>query len=101
MPDTQDQLAVYGAHCVWWDTIDKTARTPSGLPCCPHCGSVLFQQPLDEWWKGVDKHKDDRVSNYRDFIEWLRGKCFPNIVSAIKEYKLQKGIGGTEKKEDR
>ena len=39
----KDQRVVYGANCTWWDTIDKISKTASGLPCCPRCGSVLFE----------------------------------------------------------
>ena len=80
------EFAVYGANCVWWDTIDKTARTPSGLPCCPHCGSVLFQQPLDKWWADIDKYEANGHPGYRKFVEWWRGKCFPTMEALERAY---------------
>ena len=79
-------LAVYGACCKWWDTIDKTARTESGLPCCPNCGGVLFQLPLDEWWKDVDRYEANGNPGYRKFVEWWQGKCFPTMEVARLKY---------------
>jgi hypothetical protein len=68
------QWAMYSFHCCWWTTfpedLGNTAEilpttgkltikgrngTPntevdfSGLPCCPHCGSVLMQAPLKQF----------------------------------------------------
>lgn len=88
-----EQLIVYGATCVWWDSIDKAATKPgSGLPCCPHCGSVLLQVEEGSWWQGVDTHAE-KESGYREFIEWSRGRCFPTLAVARKAYeRSKKGI---------
>jgi hypothetical protein len=78
-PDTR---IVYGARCTWWDSITEVAKHPSGLPCCPHCRGVLYEMASEaEWWAAVDQFG---LSNpdYRAFIEWLRGRCFPNYESA-------------------
>jgi hypothetical protein len=67
---------VYGATCSWWNSIDKAGRTAGGLPGCPICHGPLYEMGTGEWWAGVD-HKvkvDDPV--YREFIEWLRGRCY-------------------------
>ncbi len=41
-----DQRVVYGVTCTWWDSIDKVV-TARGLPCCPHCNSLLFERPSE------------------------------------------------------
>ncbi len=39
--------AYYAARCCWWTTdpahLGSIDGTADGLPCCPYCGSVLFQ----------------------------------------------------------
>jgi hypothetical protein len=85
-------IIVYGARCTWLDSIDKTGRTPPGpsghrLPCCPHCGSVLFQLPTEaDWWTGVDRYEADGHPGYRAMITWARGKCFANMAAMQRAY---------------
>jgi len=66
-------LIVYGCDCTWWGSIDKAARTeplsPTDyqLPCCPHCGCLLFQIEEDDWWNLVAEHaKEDE-----DYIQFI------------------------------
>lgn len=61
------QWVMYSVHCCWWTTfpedLGSTKNFPRpklnpeyeaalskssfpGLPCCPHCGSMLLQAPL-------------------------------------------------------
>ena len=82
---------VHGAMCVWWDSIDKVATLEDGLPCCPNCHGVLFEVASEEeWMEGVNMH--DMINpGYRDFILWLRGKCFPTIQDAQRAMLIEKG----------
>ena len=91
-----DDRIVYGMRCVWWDGIEKVGRTPPrggiSVPCCPHCGGVLYEMPSPkEWWAGVDKHQAAGHPGYRDFIEWLKGKCFPTVQAAKVAYGQKPG----------
>lgn len=45
------QWAMYGVGCCWWTSFpeDLGAIPISHLPCCPHCGSVLLQAPLEKF----------------------------------------------------
>lgn len=76
----KDERIAYGATCSWWDSIHKVGKSSGSLsiPCCPYCKGVLFEMSNEkEWFRGVDTYA--RVSgkeDYRQFIEWLRGKCF-------------------------
>lgn len=81
---------VYGANCVWWETIDKVATLPGGLPCCPHCRSVLFEIGEHEWAANV-REQDKKQPGYRDLVMWMRGKCFRTFEQAEAAYKTQKG----------
>lgn len=49
--------AIYGARCCWWTSDGAThgGRKPSGLPCCPHCGGVLFQAPLEDFLRSAEQ----------------------------------------------
>lgn len=77
-----DRRVVYGARCSWWETIDKADQLPSprgdGLPCCPHCRSVLYEVPSEAVWLGpaLDQYEAAGRPGYRAMIEWGRGKCF-------------------------
>ena len=96
-PRPADTRIVYGIRCVWWDGIDKVALSPPGesghrIPCCPHCGSPLFEMEDEEiWFAGVDRHQANGHPGYRRFVEWLRGKCFPNAKAAMAAYASETG----------
>ena len=77
---------VYGARCVWWDSIDKVDTLPSGLPCCPFCRGVLFQIDEAEWDADAKEYEDAGHEGYVKFIEWLRGKCFLTQKAAEAAY---------------
>lgn len=83
-----DTRIVYGANCTWWDSIDKVSCVPnSSLPCCPFCGSVLFEVPNeDSFWKGSEEYEKTHP-NYRAMLKWMRGKCFRDMTMAEKTYK--------------
>ena len=82
-----DTRIPYGIRCTWWDSIDKVALTPPGpsghqIPCCPHCGGVLFEVESEaKWFEGVDRHEANGHPGYRAMVEWSRGKCFPNYAA--------------------
>ncbi|MCC8949310.1 hypothetical protein H8A97_30465 [Bradyrhizobium sp. Arg62] len=92
----EDTRIVYGFRCVWWDGIEKVGSKGQGplggLPCCPHCGSPLFEMPSPkEWWDGVERHQANGHPGYRDFIEWLKGRCFPTVQAAKAAYEAKPG----------
>lgn len=90
MKPAADPRIVYGARCTWWDSIASVSTNTSGLPCCPHCGSVLFEVESElVWFTNIEAHvaRSGDV-DYRAFIEWLRGKCFPNHAVARLEFRI-------------
>lgn len=77
------ELIVYGAGCVWWDFISKASKNSHDLPCCPHCGSVLFQMEPKQWRERVEAYQQQtRDLSYKDFIQWLQGRCFKTLKEA-------------------
>lgn len=87
-----DPRIVYGGCCVWWDSIANAGTTPSGLPGCPRCGSPLFEVASAlVWWTNVDSYAErEGDTEYRAFIEWLRGQCFPTVSIARTAFQLER-----------
>jgi hypothetical protein len=85
-----DQRIIYGACCVWWDSIDKVASGEGGLPVCPFCKRPLMEVENEEvWFKGVRAYEADNHPGYYDYIVWLRGKCYPTNEIAWKAYQVE------------
>lgn len=95
----RDTRIVYGVNCVWWDDIGQAGKMPGtdgplgSLPCCPHCHSVLMQVdgPI-QWWNNVAQHEAKGHPGYRAFVEWMKGKCFPDIQTAKAKYEAETGL---------
>jgi hypothetical protein len=109
----ENDLHVYSANCSWHDHITKVGLTEpspqqmayvgSGknktpieigghrLPCCPFCGSILFQLDEKEWWEGAEKH-DKTHPGYLAFLRWSQGKCRKNIRLAALDFQLETGV---------
>lgn len=86
MADTSKTI-VNGAMCTWWGVLgEDNSHTESGLPCCPHCGGVLFQQTEESWWNGVVAYEDAGHPDYGNFIHWIENKCFKTFEDAKKAY---------------
>lgn len=89
-----DTRVVYGMRCTWWGSINEVALKGEnegrfgGLPVSPCCGSPLFEMANEvEWWTAVDTHEAKTGQRgYRQFIEWLRGKCFTTQEEAMKAF---------------
>lgn len=65
----------YGLCGYWTDDWSKLRTVGSGIPCCPECGAVGFQQSADEWWRQVDAYEAAGHSGYRAKVEADKGKC--------------------------
>lgn len=75
----EDGRHVYSATCSWNGSIAKVGSN-GGLPACPHCGSMLFEQSADDWHRGIAEYAEAKADPiYPRFIAWLstRGKCSP------------------------
>jgi hypothetical protein len=83
-------LHVYAAGCAWSGPIEKVGMTgiPVSIPCCPYCGSVLFQMNEDEWWEGAEEFEKEGHPNYVAFLRWKEShdKCWLALEDAAKEY---------------
>ena len=102
----EDPRIVYGARCSWWESIKHVGiNQENGLPVCPHCGSPLLEVENEERWiKGAQNFEDEGMANYVEFIEWVRGKCFPGptgINDAREQFTYATGLMvGESKGED-
>ena len=76
-----DLRIVYGMQCTWWDDIGKAGRFPEGMPCCPHCSSVLFEFENEKaWFQAAEFHEvENSAPGYSEMLRWARGKCFRTI----------------------
>jgi len=84
--NTADTRIVYSAHGTWWDSIDKVS-TNRGIPCCPHCGSPLFEMESEEpWWEGARRYEANGHPGYVDMMKWARGRCFPTMAALEAAY---------------
>lgn len=85
---TADTRIAYGANCSWWGPIADVGTKPSGLPCCPVCGGMLFEvASSDEWWSGARRYEADGHPDYVAFLEWLQGRHFPSLDVAQDAYR--------------
>lgn len=86
-----DTRMVYGARCAWWGTIHDVASN-GGIPCCPTCGSPLFEMDSPEtWWAGVDRF-DATHPGYRKMMEWSTGRHFKSAADMAAAYAAATGI---------
>lgn len=105
----EDSRFCYGARCTWFGSIYEVGSTKphSGdvgcsLPCCPLCGSVLFEMPTEaEWWKGIDDFERGEYPlptahkhpGYRAMWEWQRENklCFSDFSALAQAYEAMTG----------
>lgn len=96
---SSDRRVVCGVNCTWWGIIQEVAPIPNmrgsrgkPLPGCPHCHGVLFQfNDMDEWMRKAREFESKDHPGYVEFIQWLRGHCFPSMTIALVEYRLKTG----------
>lgn len=92
----EDTRIAYGFRCVWWGGIEdvgKLGKNPAiPIPGCPYCGGGLMEMASPaEWWAGVTEYEKQGHPGYRLFIEWLKGKCFPDRDAAKAAYEAKPG----------
>lgn len=108
-PDTR---YCYAVACSWHGPISEVGKskpmpkttafvgnTPlqiggNSLPCCPYCGSMLFEVPSKEKWdEGVAQHEAKGHSGYTEFLAWTRTQkqCWPTLRTACTIYEFETG----------
>lgn len=83
---------VYGATCVWFGPISETRTLLSGIPVCPHCGSVLLQVDSEaEWWASAEKYEAEGHPDYTAMLRWVRigGRHFRTMDQMQAAYKAR------------
>ena len=105
---TYDSRYCYSVGCTWHDSIHKVGNTgPSkmlingrpvesnGLPCCPFCGSMLFEtEHKKNFFESAAKHAETHPG-YLEFVEWSQGKCFRDFDASIAAYNKFAGTSHT------
>lgn len=102
----------YSAMCSWHGPISavgKTKPTPPrtafvgktpidvggvSLPCCPFCGSMLFQVNSElEWQTGAKNHEALGHTHYVSFLDWTRtqSRCWPSLRVAALDFEKETG----------
>lgn len=73
----RDERYTYGATCNWHGPIQEVKLTHSGLPCCPHCGGVLFEYPNKQVWDNSVQRftAENNLPHYPAFVESWRLRC--------------------------
>lgn len=89
-----DPRIVVGAGCSWWGSI-REVKTNHGLPCCPHCGSVLYEFDSIEAWDASVANYVARSGDaeYSAVLAWGRGKCFPSFNEARRAFRAEQAGG--------
>ena len=86
---------LHGATCTWWGSRREAAvaawgRPNAGLPCCPQCGGELVDVRSEAiWWRHVSALEREGRPHFRQFVAWLRGRCFPSLTWARLAYERQ------------
>lgn len=89
-----DNRHVYSAGCSWSGPISATARNAGGLPCCPHCGSVLFEINEEAWKTDIAEH-EKKHPGLQDFLTWSEAqpRCWKSLDAAAADYAKEKNNG--------
>lgn len=88
-----ERLHVYGVNCAWSGPIGATGRLKGlGIPCCPFCGSVLFQIEEKLWQDGIAPHEASHA-NYSEFLKWKEDqpRCWPTVKEAALAFEKATG----------
>jgi len=93
MSECFDNRFVYG-FCSFVGSIHQVGNS-DGLPCCPHCGSMLLELPTKEdYLTGVPEY-DKKHPGYAEFVNWnieaSKTRCFPSLAKAIEIYNKETG----------
>lgn len=77
--ERRDERIAYGAGCTWWGTIYQIGTATLGglpMPCCPHCGGMLYEMPrLQDWMDDARAYAEQQGDPlYPAFIEWNQNR---------------------------
>lgn len=92
----RDRRYVYGANCAWFGSINDVG-VGGGLPCCPHCGGMLFETENRHKFFTIPPAFEADHPGYTEMMQWLEeenklGPCRKTIQDAAELYFIRKGI---------
>jgi hypothetical protein len=73
-----DPRYVICGGCTWHDSIEKSAARRDRTPCCPFCGSDLWEFPSEAAFQEFIAAADRTVPGTAAKTSWSRGKSFPD-----------------------
>ena len=78
--DAPDRSRVWYGLCEYWtddwSKLKDTTGDGRGIPCCPVCGAVGFEQSAADWWRQVDEYEVLMGHpGYRKQIEDAKERC--------------------------
>ena len=80
--DDLERLIWHSAGCTYWtDDWSKLSKAENGIPCCPRCRCVGFQQEAREWFQGVDDLAE-HVPEYNTLVLAVKEMCAPHEMFA-------------------
>lgn len=83
-------VIMFGANCTWYgDTV--VAKIDGKLPCCPKCGSPLFEMPKINWCGALNK-TEKANPGYLKFMTWLKDNHHKSYRAAREAYKAETGL---------
>lgn len=101
-----DLRIVVGRSCTWWGAI-QDAEYKDQIPICPECSGPLAEIPtIAHFWQAVNWFEKglhgvrEPHPGYRAFQEWLKHRCYHDILIAIATYEATTGITITLSRED-
>jgi len=89
-----DRRYVSCTSCTWHDVIDKAEQRRDLTPCCPFCGSTLYELPSQDDFEALARSADQSHAGMAAMLEWSRGKTFPDHDTLENAYR--QAMEGTE-----
>lgn len=75
-----NRLCWYGPCMYWTDNWNALSSSPTGIPCCPYCGTVGFQITHQEWMNGAIRFAAE--TDQPGYPKWLldiKEVCSPEM----------------------
>lgn len=93
----KDTRIAFGAGCTWWGPIDEVAKggdTGMGIPSCPFCRGVLYEDPdIRAWQTRLTRTEQMGYPNYSEVMIWqhdVAKRCYKSWIALRQAYDSDK-----------